>query len=119
MASPPFLSHFIPPSSVTVDVSIINTTSRVWDVPTTYFVSPEIPGFSHFDVPAFAFLIEHGTQGKYLFDLGIRKDYENLPPAYYNRIKAGGWNLSVEMDVADILVQAGVPLTDIQGIIWR
>lgn len=110
----------IPESSSTVNVHIINSTTRIRSIPYTVFVEPAIPGFDTLDCPAFSFLIEHPISGrKLLFDLGLRKDWENLAPIIANRITDQGWDVSVQKNVVEILEEGGVRAGDIQTIIWR
>ena len=77
--TPPNLN--IPASQHTVDVSIIDTTSHVGNIPVKAFMQPEIPGYEFIDAPCYSFLIKRhnpSTKSKYdtlLFDLGIRKDW--------------------------------------------
>ncbi|KAL9602695.1 MAG: hypothetical protein Q9219_001685 [cf. Caloplaca sp. 3 TL-2023] len=109
----------IPESTSTVDVHIINTTSRIKGIPIQMFMEPEIKGHDIIDCPAFSFLIEHaGSRSKVLFDLGVRKDWENLSPRISNRIKDAGWSVTVEKGVADILKEGGVDPESISAIIW-
>jgi glyoxylase-like metal-dependent hydrolase (beta-lactamase superfamily II) len=112
--SPPDLN--IPASSSTVQVRIIDTTSHLSGLPLAPFVSPEIEGFTTFDCPAFSFLIEHSSGRKLLFDLGVRKDFENLAPRIVERIK--NWKVTVKMGVREQLEQHGVNGKDVEGIIW-
>ncbi|KAH6678469.1 hypothetical protein B0J14DRAFT_625064 [Halenospora varia] len=106
----------IPPSNTSVRVQIIDTTSKIDAIPTAGFVSPEIKGFTALSCPAFSFLIEHPVKHPFLFphryklqfllflfDLGIRKDLENFAPMIKNRIKTGGWNVTVQQGVAEQL----------------
>ena len=110
----------IPSSGSTVNVHIINTTSRIQNIPLSVFVEPPIKSHDYLDCPAFSFLIEHPTNGrKLLFDLGVRKDWKNLSPRIADRIRGGGWQVSVEKDVAEILQEGGVKLGEINEIIWR
>ena len=116
--SPPSLN--IPESRSIVNVSIINTTSRIKSIPFSLFVEPPYPGLDDLDCPAFSFLIEHQSSGrKCLFDLGVRKDWDNLPPTIVKRIKDGGWKVTVAKGVAEILQEGGVEPKDIEAIIWR
>lgn len=70
--------------------------------------------------PAYSFLIEHAASGqKLLFDLGVRKDFENLVPVIANIIKEEKWQIIVEKGVAEILEEGGIKPKDINGIIWR
>lgn len=110
----------IPPSQNTVTVSIINTTARVDELPSQFLYDHSYPNFTHLNCPCFAFLIEHAPSGqKLLFDLGVRKDWENLAPSIMQMIKAAGVKITVEKDVAEILQGGGIDLKDVNGIIWR
>ena len=119
-SSPVSLS--LPTSSSTVNVSILNTTARIDRLPTSYHYPPShIPApFTHLNCPCFAFLIEHPPSGqKVLFDLGMRKDWQNLAPSIVSMIKTVGADIKVEKDVSEILEAGGIDLKDIDGIIWR
>ncbi|KAL8883482.1 MAG: hypothetical protein Q9215_008207, partial [Flavoplaca cf. flavocitrina] len=94
----------IPESASTVDISIIDTTSRIRGIQTELFMEPKIKGHDIIDCPAYSFLIENEKSGqKILFDLGVRKDWENLAPKISNSIREKGWSVTVEKGVADIL----------------
>lgn len=115
---PPDLS--IPPSTSTVNIHVINTTSHISKIPTSLFVEPQYKGFEFLDCPAYSFLIEHPPTGrKFLFDLGVRKDWQNYSARIASRIKDEGWTVEVEKGVAEILQEGGVMPGDIEGIIWR
>ena len=118
--SPPDLQ--IPPSQATVKVSIIDTTSHMSKFPMFAFVDPLMPGHSEMNCCDFAFLIEHPKSGhKYdtlLFDLGVRKDWENLPTPFVEGVKEGGCFIEVGKDVATILKENGQDLSEVGGIIW-
>ena len=117
-ATPPKVD--IPSSDSTVNVHIINTTSRIRNIPFSVFVEPPIKGLEYLDCPAYSFLIENPANGrKVLFDLGVRKDWKNLAPRIADRIRGGGWQVTVEKDVAEILQEGGVKPGDIDAIIWR
>lgn len=110
----------IPESNATVNVHIINSTSRIKGVPSSLFFGPDISGNHFMDCPAYSFLIEHAASGqKFLFDLGVRKDWENLVPTLANHIKQEKWQINVEKGVAEILEEGGIKPKDINGIIWR
>lgn len=67
------------------------------------------------------FLIEHPSGRKLLYDLGCRKDWENLPPVLGLKalVEGGVVNkLEVGKNVAEILVEGGVDLRGIEGIVW-
>ncbi|KAI1388156.1 uncharacterized protein F4822DRAFT_430911 [Hypoxylon trugodes] len=107
----------VPPSNATVKISIIDSAGRLGRVPSKLFFEPHIEGFEYWTAPSYSFLIEHGSSGdKLLFDLGIRKDLENLPPVIQKLVE--GWELSSHKNVSDVLVENGVDLRDIKTIIW-
>ena len=111
----------IPSSTSTINVYIIDTTTRINGVPIKLFMEPKYKGIDVFTgVPSFSFLIEHPPTGrKFLFDLGIRKDPENLPPRLVKIMEKGGWSFTAEKNVVEILAEGGVDPEDINGIIWR
>ncbi|KAK3303851.1 beta-lactamase-like protein [Chaetomium strumarium] len=109
----------IPLSPHTVDVSIINTNSTVQGVSAHLFFTPPLQGYDWLGVPVFSFLIQHpGLNRSLIFDLGIRKDWENLSSPVLSRIKGGGWTLRVEKDVHEILEEGGVNPNSIKAIVW-
>ena len=114
----PFLD--IPHSNSTVDVSIINTTSFIRNIPVSVFLQPPYKGFDTTDIPVHSFLISHPPSGrKALFDLGIRKDWGNLAPSVVERIKEIGMTIDVKDNITDILQAGGVDPKDINSVIWR
>lgn len=115
MAQPPDLQ--IPPSTSTVKVRIIDTTSKVANMPLAPFIAPITPGFTHLTCPAYAFLIEHPSC-TILFDLGIRKDVENMAPIITAMAAQYHVSISVEKDVRQILEENGVKGESIDAIIW-
>lgn len=117
--TPPPLN--IPESNSTVIVHVIDSTARIQGISSNFFFEPEIKGFDTFDSPAFSFLIEHPTSGrKLLWDLGVRKDWQNLAPGIVKGIKDRGWEVTVEKGVAEVLLEeGGVKPEDIDSIIWR
>ncbi|KAF4629002.1 hypothetical protein G7Y89_g9145 [Cudoniella acicularis] len=100
MAQPP-PDLKIPSSKSTVSVRIIDTTSWIKGIPAAGFFSPDIKGFAHL----------------VLFDLGVRKDIENFAPRIANRIKDGGWSVTVQQGVRTQLEANGVPASSIEAII--
>ena len=53
-----------------------------------------------------------------MFDLGVRKDWENMAPKIVERAKKAGWSIKVEKNVAEILEENGLRAADIEAIIW-
>lgn len=112
----------IPPSQHTVEVCMIDTTSFMSGFPASTFVEPDVPGFDTMNVKSYSYIIKHAPSGNkhdtLLFDLGVRKDVENLPETFIAGIKAGGYGISVDKDVATILRENGQDLNEIGAIIW-
>lgn len=110
----------IPSSMSTVVVHIIDSTSRLQGIPTAIFMEPSIKGFEELRCPAYSFLIEHPDDGrKLLFDLGVRKDWENLAPTIQKNISHWNAKVIVEKGVAEILEEGGVGPQEVEAIIWR
>lgn len=71
----------IPSSKSIVNLSVIDTTTRVRGLPTALFFVPTIGEYNTVFCPAYGFLIEHEPSGKkILFDLGVPKNWRNGPP---------------------------------------
>ena len=120
MACPPNIQ--LPYSTNVVGLSIIDTTARL-SLPSFTFVEEQIKGHDMFDVADYSFLIDHPSGTKLLFDLGLRTDPEHLAPVIWDPIEEqlgqGLGSMTVEKDVATILQEGGVDLSEINEIIWR
>ncbi|KAH8816969.1 beta-lactamase-like protein [Xylogone sp. PMI_703] len=107
----------IPPSQNCVDVKIIDSTIH-GAFPLALFAQPRISGRELIET-AYCFYIEHPTLNKrVLFDLGMRKDYNNLPPKHAGMIQQTGWVLDVEKNVIEIIQEHGIKPDTIDSIIW-
>ncbi|KAI9068340.1 Metallo-hydrolase/oxidoreductase [Trametes sanguinea] len=70
-------------------------------------------------VPALSFLLRHTKNDDlFVFDLGIRKDLENLPAGYLARIAKMGFRTEVPLDAADSLARGGLQPTDITHVCY-
>lgn len=118
MASRPDFQVYSSPNQSTVHVRIIDTTSSIENLPAAAFLSPEVPGISKLSGPSFSFLIEHPSSRSLLFDLGVRKDWENLAPITTKRIEATKCIVKVQKGVREQLEEHGVDTKKIEGIIW-
>ncbi|KAK8138557.1 Metallo-hydrolase/oxidoreductase [Apiospora sp. TS-2023a] len=109
----------IPTSAATVDVSIINSSGIIHGINTWRFVEPAIAGHEWLATPCYSFLIRHPKLGRSLvFDLGIKKDWENLPPPLVQRFRDSGYTPIVPRHVREILDQGGVDTKSIEAVIW-
>ena len=115
----PGLRLRIPASSVTIAVKIVDV-STISNAPAYALFTPPVPGYTTAPPsPSFVFLLEHPSGRKVLFDLGIRKDWQNLAPAIVERIAQIGHKPSAEKNVSEVLDEAGVGKENIEAVIWR
>lgn len=111
----------LPPGEKAVTVKVINTTCFIKTTNIGRFMSPHMKGHDKLTAPAFSFLVEHESQGKtrrLVFDLGVRKDWENLSPAIVDMLSDGTWDIHTEKNVSDILTESGVDTRSIDALIW-
>lgn len=97
----------IPPSNSTVTLSVVDTTSWAYKLPCSDLFLPRFPGLETFDICSLAFLITHNDR-HVLFDLGIKKNWENLIPGTVSRLKESGTVVKVEKELVDILRDGGI-----------
>ncbi|KAL4931701.1 MBL fold metallo-hydrolase [Aspergillus undulatus] len=98
--SPPNLN--IPSSPSTVTVRVIDTTTTLHLNPPLFW-TPEIPGLTGIEAPALCFLISNEALNRHvLFDLGVRRDWENLAPVTVDLINRTT-RVTVKKGVAEIL----------------
>lgn len=111
---------FAVPPGATVDVSIIDTTTKLTNIPWSFLMKPPIVGHERSkDLPALSFLIEHASGRRVLFDLGTRKDFMQIDAPISARVKNLGWQPSAEKNVIEILEENNIPGKSIEALIWR
>lgn len=83
-------------------------------------LEPTIQGHDLLQCPAYSFLIEHLSGRKILYDLGTRKDWENLPPLVRGLLKHHDLTIKVQKNVPEILEESGIPVANgaIEALIW-
>jgi len=110
----------IPASNSTVSVSIIDT-SWAYKIPCGDLFRPHFEGLDTFDICSYAFLVTRRDENEthLLFDLGIRKDWQNLVPEMVQALKDWGTTVTVEKELVDILQGGGTDLKKIESVIWR
>ncbi|KAL8919221.1 MAG: hypothetical protein Q9208_006882 [Pyrenodesmia sp. 3 TL-2023] len=112
-------SFQFPPSSATVTVRVIDSTTRLQINPDIFW-RPKIEGLNLFEAPVFCFLISHGDE-HILFDLGVRRDWENYAPSTVKLIKATT-TVQTQKNISEILDSStsglGIKSTDISAVIW-
>ncbi|OAP57923.1 hypothetical protein AYL99_08661 [Fonsecaea erecta] len=108
----------IPASDATVRVCMVDTTA-IMRVNAKSFIEPVQPGHEFINIYVAAFLVEHGASGKkVMFDLGVRKDYWNLPAVLQKRLGFVIPDLRVDKDATEVLEESGVTLDEISSVIW-
>lgn len=113
---PPF---DIPKGQQVVTVKLINAVIAGPAI-LSRFMTPPVPGLETFPTfPSFSFLLEHSSGRKLVWDLGIRKDYQNYAPAIANYIPTTNYDLRVTKNVIDILGESGIEGKEIEAVIWR
>lgn len=118
MASGPDFRVLSSTENSTVRVRVIDTTTKLGGIPAAAFLAPQFPGMSNLDGPSFSFLIEHSSSRNLIFDLGVRKDWENLPAPTVKRMKSMGIKADVQMGVREQLEAHGVDAKTIEAVIW-
>lgn len=109
----------IPPSNDCVDVKIIDTTAHLM-LPLSLFAHPNVGDIDAFVARAYNFLIENPrTHERVIFDLGCRKDWQNLAPSLSGRIRREGWTVDIKKNVVEIIQEHGVDPSSINSVIWR
>ncbi|KAK9321090.1 beta-lactamase-like protein [Lipomyces orientalis] len=110
----------IPNGSTAVIVRIIDRqVSPNINAASTHLLLPEIEQHNTVaGAPSFSFLIEHPSGRRLVFDLGLRKDYKNLPPIVQKFLADFGWEITVQKNISEILEENGVPSSTIEAVIW-
>lgn len=91
-----------------------------FSMPARSFIKPVQKGQEQLEVPDISFLIEHeGSKKKVMFDLGVRKDYWNLPAVVLNRLgqRRAVLSIRVDKDTTEVLEENGIDLSEICGCI--
>lgn len=109
----------LPEGGQTITVKLINPVDFGPAI-LSRFMAPPVPGLETFPTsPSHSFLLEHSSGRKLVFDLGIRKDYQNYSPKIASYIPTTKYDIQVTSNVADILEDGGVKLKEIEAVIWR
>ncbi|KAK4498359.1 hypothetical protein PRZ48_011017 [Zasmidium cellare] len=107
----------LPKSDNVCQVSIIDSTCDLVVYPST-LIEPHIPGHDWLNLPTYAFYIKNEKTGKQvLFDLGSRRDWQNLVPHIQEIVELRIPGLKVEKEVIDIVKDGGVDPDEISALI--
>lgn len=115
-----FQDFGIPASDFTVDVKAFNVANFTLSNLTHVFVHPVLPGRESITLPIHAFLVEHqSSQKTFMFDLGMRNDPKNLPPAFAGFFSSKAITADNFKDITELLQDGGVSLDSIDMVFWR
>lgn len=116
-----FSRRFTLPQGAVARVSILDSTTKLINLPATSLVTPSIPGFDVVpDNPSWCFLIESSAGRRAIFDLGVPPNWrEVFPPAIVDIVRRVGFNSEADRHVADILQEHGVEPSSISSVVWR
>ncbi|KAH8834700.1 beta-lactamase-like protein [Flagelloscypha sp. PMI_526] len=107
----------IPSSLATVDLTVFRISHLPTVLPAAPFILPVLPGRENLDITTYSWLISNKKKNKkILFDLGPRKDVENLSPAV--RALTKGFELNAPKDITELLHNAETPLDAINAVIF-
>jgi beta-lactamase superfamily II metal-dependent hydrolase len=111
----------VPPSNSTVTVKAFNgvVPNPNNTGPAASFVFPVLPGTESLDADLLAFLVENpAKQIRVMFDIGLRKDVQNLVPSLAALFSEGAFKLDVEDDIPTQLKKGNISLESIDAVIW-
>lgn len=112
-------SPFKPPAGdIAIAVKLINPVD-FGPATLSRFMSPPVEGLDTFKTsPSLCFLLEHPSGRRLVWDLGIRKDFDNYAPKIAQYIPTTKYEIAVTRNVADILDEGGVPPDAVEAVIW-
>jgi hypothetical protein len=102
MAFPPIILAL----TSTINVSVINSSNWALKVPCGDLFKLKYKGLETFDLCSYSLLISNGKGASarhVFFDIGICKDWQNLPPPMPIRFGEWGTELKVEKHVSEVL----------------
>jgi hypothetical protein len=109
----------LPAGEVAVKVSLINPVNFGPAI-LKRFMAPPVPGLETFTTsPSLTFLLEHPSGRKLVWDLGIRKDFQNYSKPIADYIPTTNYDIQVTKNVVDILEENGIAGSEVEAVIWR
>ncbi|KAH0838998.1 hypothetical protein FOPE_05508 [Fonsecaea pedrosoi] len=110
----------LPKSTVAVEVSVIDTTTYIRNVPGKIFFNPIYPGLKAIAIPDFSILIHHKPTGqRLLYDLGLRTNWASqLSPHLLKGLAPLNLEVDVKRDVGNIITDGGIQPSQINAIIY-
>ena len=104
-----------PPNSNQAFCHVSALEAGLIDLKDEMFITPAIPG-KVTTAPSLSFLLVHsGNEQKFIFDLGIRKDWQNYPPATVDWVERV-YPVRVDQDVVESLAKGGTSPEEIDFV---
>ncbi|KAF6827224.1 metallo-beta-lactamase superfamily protein [Colletotrichum plurivorum] len=108
----------LPEGQQTISVKLINPVNFGPAI-LKRFMAPDVPGLETFKTsPSLCFLLEHPSGRKLVWDLGIRKDYNNYAPSITSYLPTTNYNIEVTKNVVDILEESQIGREEVEAVIW-
>lgn len=108
------------PSGAAAKVYIIDSTTRVSNMPTDFLLAPSMHQFKKIPMlGSWCFLVQSSKGQKVIFDLALSPDINSLPPVVVKQIDEVGIKFEAIKHVAEILEENGVDPAEIDSVIWR
>lgn len=102
------------PAQAFCDVSALE--AGIIELPLVMFVTNNTDPNAVSVAPSLSFLLQHSdNQQKFVFDLGIRKDWENYPPKTVQWIK-DIFKVRIPQDAAESLIKGGISPSEIRTV---
>ena len=97
-----------------VDVSALR--AGLIEIPREWVIDTAQPG-ERINLPALSFLLRNSKNGDtFIFDLGLRRDWQNITPACVDRVKDMQFRIEVPQDVVESLAAGNLPADDIKHV---
>jgi glyoxylase-like metal-dependent hydrolase (beta-lactamase superfamily II) len=113
----PLPSLNLPSSGEVVQVFAIDNGARI-HLRTNFLLLPDVGGQEYIHFPSYVFLVQHPSGRKVLFDLGIRKDWENAAPSVMRQIMGSKSEITSPENIIDVLKRHGIQGQEIEAVIW-
>ena len=98
-----------------VEVSVLR--AGLIEAPREWVIDTATPG-ERINLPALSFLLRHSKRPDetFIFDLGIRRDWQNLAPGCAKRVEHMQFTIDVQQDAAESLAKGGLSTDDVKYV---
>ncbi|KAF8884608.1 Metallo-hydrolase/oxidoreductase [Infundibulicybe gibba] len=111
------MASLLPPTKDQAYCDISALEAGLITLPFEMFITNAPPGMAV--LPSLSFLLKHSLSQKlFIFDLGIRRDWENYPPAVVEWIQRIANKVQIPQDVVESLAKGGTSPDDISTVCY-